>query len=141
MTLQDLPALNAALNATSTCFLITGYVLIRKGHKTAHRNLMIAALVTSALFLTSYLVYHYQVGHTKFLKPEWARPYYLLLLFTHLVLAIAIVPMIIATVIFAAKQRWEKHKKLARWTWPAWLYVSATGVLIYFLLYHIWPQR
>lgn len=140
MSLSDLPAVNACLNGASTIFLILGYVYIKKGRQTAHRNCMVAAVVTSAIFLTSYLIYHYNAGRTDFLHPQWFRPYYLFILLTHIVLAMVIVPMVLVTVFQALRQKWESHKRIARWTWPIWMYVSVTGVLIYLLLYQIFPQ-
>ena len=140
MTLSDLPAVNATLNSCSAVLLLAGYIFIRKGNQAAHRNCMVAALVTSTLFLCSYLVYHYNVGHTRFVEPGWFRPYYLILLFTHLILAIVIVPLVLTTFFLAVRGRFELHKKVARWTWPIWIYVSFTGVTIYFLLYHIFPH-
>jgi uncharacterized membrane protein YozB (DUF420 family) len=147
MSFTDLPAVNATLNSLSTVLLLTGYVFIKKGKQTAHRNCMVGALITSSLFLVCYLYYHYQMkqhygaAHTKFLEPAWFRPIYLLILFTHLVGAIAIVPLVLMTVTRAARQRFDQHKRIARWTWPIWMYVSVTGVLIYFLLYQIFPQK
>lgn len=146
MTLQDLPALNACLNGASTVLLALGYWQIRRGNQTAHRNCMAGALVTSALFLISYLTYHELMrrqtgqGHTSFQDPAWFRPIYLAILFTHLVGAIAIVPLIIMTVWRAIQGDFERHKRIARWTWPIWMYVSFTGVIIYFLLYQIFRQ-
>jgi uncharacterized membrane protein YozB (DUF420 family) len=143
----DLPAVNATLNSLSTGLLTAGFVFIKRGNKTAHRNCMIAALVTSSLFLVSYLYYHYQMkqaygaAHTRFVDPAWFRPIYLVILFTHLVGAIAIVPLVLLTVTRAVRQKFELHKKIARWTWPIWMYVSVTGVMIYFLLYQIFPQK
>ena len=108
---------------------------------------MVAALSTSTLFLISYVVYHvgmqrlYGEAHTTFQNPAWFRPIYLTILLTHLVLAIAIVPMVLMTVVRAAKGDFERHKRIARWTWPAWMYVSVTGVVIYLILYQIFPQR
>jgi len=147
MTLSDLPALNAMLNGTSVLFLSLGFFFIKRGEKTAHRNCMIGALTTSTLFLISYVTYHvgmqrlHGVAHTSFQDPAWFRPIYLTILFTHLVLAMAIVPMVLMTVFRAAKGDFEKHAKIARWTWPAWMYVSVTGVVIYLILYQIFPQR
>lgn len=142
MSVQDLPALNAAFNALATVFLVTGYVFIRRGNRTAHRNCMIGALIASILFLAGYLTYHFNVpGVTRFRDPAWFRPIYLVLLLTHTVLAAAIVPMVLVTLIRAIRGRFELHKKIARWTWPLWMYVSITGVLIYLLLYQIFPQR
>lgn len=140
MSVSDLPALNALLNGISAVFLINGYLLIKRGRQTAHRNCMIGALTASVLFLASYVYYHYHAGRTVFRDPAWFRPIYLTLLLTHTILAVAIVPMVIVTVSRAAKRRFDLHKKIARWTWPIWMYVSVTGVLIYFLLYQIFPQ-
>ena len=140
MTVYDLPAVNASLNSLSAVFLLAGYVCIRRKNKIAHRNWMAAALVTSTLFLICYLVYHYHAGRTTFRNPAWFRPIYLTLLLTHTLLAVTIVPMILVTASRAMKERFELHRKIARWTWPLWMYVSVTGVLIYFLLYHLFPQ-
>jgi len=146
MNFTDLPAVNACLNGASTVLLAAGYVFIKRGDKNAHRNCMVGALVSSTAFLACYLYYHYQMqrnygaAHTKFLDPAWFRPIYLVILVTHLIGAIAIVPLVLMTVTRAVRQRFELHKKVARWTWPIWMYVSVTGVLIYFLLYQIFPQ-
>lgn len=142
MTLHDLPAVNASLNGLSSILLVTGFVFIKRGNKTAHRNCMVAALVSSTLFLACYLTYHFTVKTiTHFVDPQWFRPIYLTLLATHTLLAASVLPLIIITVTFAAKQNFERHKKMARWTWPIWLYVSVTGVVIYLLLYQIFPQH
>lgn len=147
MDLSDLPKVNACLNGLASVFLLLGYIFIKRGDKTAHRNSMIGALAASTVFLGCYLYYHYSMqklygtAHTRFVKPEWFRPIYLTILVTHLICAIAIVPLVIITVSRAIKERFELHKKIARWTWPIWMYVSVTGVLIYFLLYQIFPQR
>jgi uncharacterized membrane protein YozB (DUF420 family) len=146
MTFTDLPAINACLNGTSAVLLAAGFVFIKKGDKIAHRNCMASALVTSAAFLACYLYYHYQMqraygdAHTKFLEPAWFRPIYLTILITHLIGAFAIVPLVIMTVSRAVRQKFELHKTIARWTWPIWMYVSVTGVVIYLLLYQIFPQ-
>jgi uncharacterized membrane protein YozB (DUF420 family) len=142
MSVSDLPALNASLNALCTVLLSLGFFHIRRGNKVAHRRCMIAALVTSTLFLASYLTYHFTVqAVTRFREPEWFRPIYLVLLLTHTVLAAAVLPMVIVTVTRAAKGQFDRHRRIARWTWPVWMYVSVTGVLIYLLLYQIFPQR
>jgi uncharacterized membrane protein YozB (DUF420 family) len=141
MSLHDLPAVNASLNAISAVLLIAGFVLIKRKNRTAHRNCMLGALVASTLFLACYLYYHFHAGRTVFKDPAWFRPIYLALLLTHTTLAVAIVPMILVTVIRAAKQQFDRHKQIARWTWPLWMYVSVTGVLIYYLLYHRFPQQ
>jgi len=140
MNLADLPAVNAALNTLSTIFLTCGYVFIRRQRKVAHRNCMIGAVISSALFLTCYLIYHYNAGRTVFRDPPWFRPIYLTILITHTILAVVIVPMVLTTLYHAARRQFDRHKKIARWTWPIWMYVSITGVIIYFLLYHIFPQ-
>ena len=141
MTLSDLPPINASLNSLSAIFLIFGYIFIRQKKNIAHRNCMISAFCTSTLFLISYLVYHHYAGRTTFKDPQWFRPIYLGILLTHTVLAVVIVPMVLITLNRAFKARYELHKKIARWTWPIWMYVSVTGVLIYFLLYQIFPQH
>lgn len=146
MSFTDLPAINAGLNTLSTLLLTAGYLFIRRQNHTAHRNCMIGALVTSSLFLVGYLYYHYQMkqvygeAHTKFVNPPEFRPVYLVILFTHLIGAMAIVPLVLLTVFQAARGKFESHKRVARWTWPLWMYVSVTGVLIYMLLYQIFPQ-
>ena len=141
MTLSDLPAINASLNALSAIFLTSGFIFIKQKKQAAHHNCMITACCTSALFLTCYIIYHAQAGRTVFRDPDWFRPIYLTLLLTHTVLAVIIVPLAIVTLSRALRQRFDLHKKIARWTWPIWMYVSITGVIIYFLLYHIFPQR
>ncbi|MCL4788652.1 MAG: DUF420 domain-containing protein [Verrucomicrobia bacterium] len=142
MSFSDLPAVNACLNSLSAVLLVLGFRFIKAGNRTAHRNCMLAACGTSLLFLACYLTYHEWmrrttgVAHTKF--PEhWFRPIYLVILFTHLVAAIAILPLVLFTLFRALKGDFERHKKVARWTWPLWMYVSVTGVMIYVLLYHI----
>ena len=141
MTFADLPAVNAGLNAASALLLTAGFIFIRRQNRVAHRNCMITALICSVLFLTSYITYHLHAGRTVFKDPAWFRPIYLTLLLTHTVLAVAILPMIAVTATRAFRERFDAHKKIARWTWPLWMYVSVTGVLIYFLLYQIFPQR
>jgi uncharacterized membrane protein YozB (DUF420 family) len=144
--MENLPAVNASLNALSAICLAIGYYYIRRGNQTAHRNAMLMAFGFSALFLVSYLTYHTYVsyvlkrGPTIFREPEWFRPIYLVILLTHTVLAAAVVPMALMTLWRAWKGRFEAHRKLARWTWPIWIYVSITGVLIYLLLYVIFEQ-
>jgi uncharacterized membrane protein YozB (DUF420 family) len=126
---------------------MAGYIFIKQKKQNAHRNCMVAALITSTLFLICYLTYHFYLayvlhkGPTRFVDPEWFRPIDLGILLTHTLLAVVILPMVITTVILAIKKRFETHRKIARWTWPLWMYVSVTGVLIYFLLYQIFPQK
>jgi putative membrane protein len=140
MTLQDLPALNASLNALSTFFIVVGLILIKADRKQAHIVAMSAALVTSALFLTSYLIYHFNVtGVTRFTHPGWPRRIYFFILLTHIPLAAITVPLVLLTIIPALRARYDAHRRIARWTWPIWLYVSVTGVLVYLMLYVWYP--
>ena len=141
MTLSDLPALNACLNGSSAVLLAAGYIMIRQGRREAHRNCMIAAFMTSSVFLVCYLVYHYFAGRTVFRDPAWFRPWYIALLLSHTILAVVILPLILRTLWLGMKKRFEAHKKIARWTWPLWMYVSVTGVVVYLILYHIFPQH
>jgi putative membrane protein len=136
LTVTDLPALNAVLNATSALLLATGYVLIRGGRRRAHKRVMLAALVSSALFLTSYLVYHAQVGSVRFRGQGRVRTVYFTILLTH-VLAVVIVPLVVMTLVPALRERFDKHRRLARVTLPLWAYVSVTGVVIYWMLYRL----
>jgi len=137
MDVRDLPALNALLNTASAVLLVTGYRLIRRGRREAHRKAMTAALAVSVLFLASYLVYHAQVGSVRFTKTGWVRPVYFTILISHTVLAACVAPMALVTVWRAWKGRFERHRKLARITLPLWLYVSVTGVIVYLMLYHL----
>ena len=141
MSFSDLPAVNASLNGLSAVLLTAGFYFIRRKNVPAHRLCMLAAVVASVLFLACYLTYHFKAGRTIFRDPPWFRPIYLTLLFTHTLLAVTIIPMIIITLSRALKQRFDLHKKIARWTWPIWMYVSVTGVIIYLLLYKVFPQR
>ena len=140
MGLHDLPALNAALNATCGALLITGLVLIRKGRIQAHRGVMLSAFCVSVLFLISYVTYHANVGSRKFTGEGWIRPVYLTILATHTVLAAAVVPLAIVTLRRGLRRDDIRHKRIARWTWPIWMYVSITGVVIYWLLYHAYAM-
>lgn len=137
MDLTILPTLNAALNSLSAALLTGGYLLIRQRHVQAHRACMLAAFGTSSLFLVSYVVYHFQVGSVAFSGPEVIRIVYFSILVTHIVLAILILPMAIATLVQALRGNFERHRRIARWTLPAWLYVSVTGIIVYLMLYHL----
>jgi putative membrane protein len=142
MTVSDLPALNASLNALSTVFLTLGYVFIKRRKQDAHRNCMVAAFITSTIFLACYLTYHFTVkAVTRFQGQGIVRPLYFLILITHVILAVVIVPLILVTLNRALKQRWELHKKISRWTWPLWMYVSVTGVVVYMMLYQWFPAK
>lgn len=135
MSISDLPALNATLNAIAAALLTTGYVMIRRRRKAAHRRCMIGAFVASALFLTSYLVYHANVGSKLYPGTGPLRLIYFFILGTHVVLAAVILPMAIVTLARALRGQFETHKRLARRTLPLWIYVSVTGVVIYMMLY------
>jgi uncharacterized membrane protein YozB (DUF420 family) len=137
VTLADLPGLNALLNGTSAALLLTGYVLVRRRRLAAHRLAMLGALACSALFLTSYLVYHFNVGSVKFQGQGPVRTVYFTILLTHTVLATAIVPLVALTVVPALRGRFDRHRRLARLTLPLWAYVSVTGVVIYLMLYRM----
>jgi len=135
MTVHDLPAVNAALNAISTVLLIVAYALILNRRIDAHRRAMIAAFVTSSLFLICYVIYHAQVGSVRFTRQGFVRPLYFGILITHVTLAAAVPPLAVVTLSRGLKRRFDRHKAIARWTLPIWLYVSVTGVLVYVLLY------
>jgi len=135
ITLHDLPAINASLNATSCVFLVTGYVLIRARRIAQHRACMLAALTTSALFLICYIVYHAQVGSVRFPRYGFVRPVYFTILITHVTLAVTVLPLAIITAARGLRGDYVRHKRIARWTFPIWRYVSVTGVLVYVLLY------
>jgi uncharacterized membrane protein YozB (DUF420 family) len=136
-----LPHLNAALNASSFVLLTSGYFFIKRKRVIAHRNCQIAALTTSVVFLISYLTYHYHHGVTRFAGQGIARPIYFTILTTHTFLAAVIVPFVIITVRRAKRGEFQRHKRIARVTLPMWLYVSITGVVVYLMLYHLYPSN
>jgi uncharacterized membrane protein YozB (DUF420 family) len=137
LTISDLPALNATLNATSAVLLTIGWTLIRRGRIEQHRKVMIAAFCTSVVFLVSYLVYHAQVGSVRFTKQGPIRIVYFTILITHTVLAATIVPMVLLSLSRGLKRHYARHRAIARWTMPLWLYVSITGVVVYLMLYRL----
>jgi uncharacterized membrane protein YozB (DUF420 family) len=137
LDVRDLPALNATLNSLATVLLVTAWFLIRRGKRNAHRNVMIAAVVCSALFLTSYLIYHAQVGSVRFQGTGPVRVVYFTILITHTILAAAVPILAGITLWFAGHRRWQRHRWIARWTLPIWLYVSVTGVVVYWMLYQM----
>jgi uncharacterized membrane protein YozB (DUF420 family) len=137
VTVSDLPALNAALNATCAVLLVIGWTLIKRGRIRQHRAVMIAAVSTSALFLISYLIYHAQVGSVRFTGTGAIRTVYFTVLLTHTVLAAVIVPMVLITLSRGLSGRYDPHRRIARWTMPIWLYVSVTGVIVYLMLYRL----
>ena len=137
ISVTDLPALNAGLNLTAAILIGLGFYFIKKKNIRAHKMCMVAALAVSALFLTSYLVYHYNVGSVRFAKQGWIRSVYFPLLISHTVLAAVVLPMVLRTAFLAFKGRFANHVRIARWTFPVWLYVSITGVIVYWMLYRL----
>ena len=140
MTVHDFPVVNASLNAASGALLLGGMIMIKSGRFRAHAAFMIAAVCTSTAFLTCYVIYHIKTGtHSSGLPAGWLRTSYRTMLLTHVVLAIAMLPMILITLNRAAHRRWLLHRRLARPTWAIWMYVSVTGVIVYWMLYHVFP--
>jgi len=137
MTAENLPHINVAFNACSALLLMAGLVFIKKQKPDIHKRFMIGALISSALFLVFYLVYHYQVGSVPYERHDWTRPVYFAILIPHIILATVMVPFIIAAVVFAFRSNFERHRKLVRWVWPVWMFVSVSGVAVYFMLYHL----
>jgi len=146
MNVFDLPPINATLNALSTCFIAIGWTAIQREYKRVHIACMITALVCSTAFLSCYLTYHFGLmsavgeGSVKFTAQGWVSPVYYIILFTHLLLAFTILPLVILTVIPALRARFDRHRRLGRFTMPIWLYVSVTGVIVYFMLYQWYPS-
>ena len=138
MTVSDLPAVNATLNAVAAVLLATGWILIRRGRFRAHRAVMITAFCTSVLFLISYLTYHAHIGSKHFPGTGAIRVVYFTILLTHTVLAAAIVPLVLVTLSRGLSARYDRHRAIARWTLPLWMYVSVTGVVVYYMLYQIY---
>jgi uncharacterized membrane protein YozB (DUF420 family) len=138
---EHLPAVNATLNATSAVLLLLAYRAIRRLDVERHRRLMLSAAVTSAVFLVSYLTYHAHVGSVRFTGQGAVRPLYFAILISHTILAAAIVPLVLRTLYLGLRRRDDRHRRIARWTFPLWLYVSVTGVVIYLMLYQIYPSR
>jgi putative membrane protein len=146
MNIFDLPPVNATLNGLSTCLIAAGWSAIRRDRKRVHIACMVTALVCSTVFLSCYLTYHFGLlssvgeGSVKFTADGWVRPVYYIILVTHLILAFTILPLVIITVIPALRARFDRHRKLGRFTMPIWLYVSITGVIVYFMLYQWYPS-
>jgi uncharacterized membrane protein YozB (DUF420 family) len=136
-----LPALNAVLNGVSAALVAAGLVLIRRGRRRAHKRAMLGAFAASTLFLLSYVWYHAHVGSVRFTAQGWPRPLYFSILLSHTVLALAAVPLVLVTLTRALRGRFERHRASARWTYPIWLYVSVTGVIVYVMLYHLFHGR
>ena len=135
MDTTDLPTLNAVLNATSGLLLSAGYVMVRRGRIDAHHRCMLAACTASVLFLISYVIYHLDVGSVPYTGQGGARVFYFAVLISHIILAVVIAPLAIVTVTHALRERFDRHRRIARWTLPLWLYVSVTGIIVYVMLY------
>jgi uncharacterized membrane protein YozB (DUF420 family) len=135
--ISDLPTINAILNGISALFLMAGFLFIKQKRVTTHKTCMLVAFTTSILFLISYLTYHYQVGSVRFTGQGWIRSVYFVILISHTTLAAVIVPLALITLYRAWKEQFVKHRKIARWTLPIWLYVSVTGVVVYWMLYKL----
>lgn len=136
ISISDLPTVNAALNAAAAILISAGVYFIKRKNIPAHKACMVSALGVSSLFLTSYLTYHYNVGNVRFTKEGWIRNVYFPLLISHTILAALILPMVLRTAFLAFKGRFRNHVRIAKWTFPAWMYVSVTGVVVYLMLYH-----
>jgi len=135
--LTDLPALNATLNSITAILLVYGFILIKRKEIQKHKRVMLSALATSILFLTSYLIYHFNVGSVPYPHHDWTRPLYFTILIPHTILATVMTPFIIIAVWRAMHEDYEKHKKIVRWVWPVWMFVSVTGVIVYLMLYQL----
>lgn len=138
--LAILPHVNAVLNSIATVLLLIGFVLIRSGQRDLHRKVMITTIIVSAVFLVCYLIYHFTAPVFVYRGPDWSRPLYYTMLISHVILAVIVTPMVAVTAWRSLHGQFEKHRKIARWTWPIWLYVTASGVLIYVVLYHMFPD-
>ncbi len=134
ISLTDLPQLNAVLNSIATLFLLAGFLFIKRKNISAHMRMMWSAFAVSALFLVSYLIFHYQVGSVGYDGTGWIRPVYFGILISHIILAMVNLPMILLTMYRAVRKDYDRHRKIARWTWPVWMYVSVTGVLVYLMM-------
>jgi len=141
IAIAQLPTLNAALNSLSAVFLLAGFLLIKSGNRNAHRACMLTAFACSILFLISYLIYHYHVGSVPFKGQGWIRPVYFTILLTHTILAVTVVPLALVTLRRAWRENFVAHRRIARWTFPIWMYVSVTGVIVYWMLYWLVPSR
>jgi putative membrane protein len=137
MSYSFLSHVNASLNFVSAMLLTFGYLAIKRGNQQRHRTIMLAALASSALFLISYLIYHANVGSVPYLRQDWTRPVYFTILIPHVALAGIMVPFILMAVYHALKGRFDRHRRITKWLWPVWMFVSVSGVVVYFMLYHL----
>ena len=134
---MSLPTLNALLNTLTMILLVIGRVQIKSGNRQAHKSIMLAALASSAAFLISYVIYHYQVGSVPYPYHDWTRPVYFVILIPHIILAAVMVPFILGAVYFAFRQRFDRHVRIVRFIWPVWMFVSVSGIIVYLMLYHL----
>ena len=143
MSVSFLPTFNALLNATSGILIVIGFIMIRRRRIAAHRACMLSAVACSSLFLISYVVYHvgFGAGVTRFAGTGWVRTAYHTILISHTILAVTVLPFVIVTLKRALGRDFRRHRRIARWTFPMWLYVSVTGVIVYLMLYHFYPSR
>jgi putative membrane protein len=137
VSIGSLPTLNVLLNITSAVLLIIGYIIIKRRRPDIHKRIMLAALFSSIIFLTSYLIYHFQVGSVPYLRHDWTRSLYFAILIPHVILAGLVGPFILLALWFALSDKFDRHKKLARWVWPVWLFVCVSGIAVYFMLYQM----
>lgn len=137
MNVTDLPTLNAILNSISAVLLLMGFIHIKRGDRVLHKRIMLSALLISALFLVSYLIYHSQAGSVPYEKFDWTRPIYFAILIPHIILAAVMTPFILLMVVRALRDQFEKHKKVAVWIFPIWMFVSISGVMVYLMLYQL----
>jgi putative membrane protein len=135
MSPPPLPTINAFLNGIAGIFLVLGFIQIKKGNRAAHQKFMISALISSALFMIGYVIYHYTVGSVPYPYHDWTRPVYFIILIPHIILAAVMVPFILAAVYFAWRKNFDRHKRFTRRVWPVWMYVSVSGIVIYLMLY------
>ena len=141
LSIYSLAPLNAILNTTATILLVAGFYFIKQKRVQAHRRCMIAAVLVSAAFLTSYLIFHYEVGDVRFTGQGWVRPLYFAILIPHVILAVTILPLALTTLYFGLTSNFVKHRRIAKWTWPLWIYVSVTGVIVYLMLYQLYTPN
>ena len=139
-SIYSLAPLNAILNSTAAMLLLAGFYFIKQRNIAAHRFCMISAVCVSAAFLTSYLIFHYEVGDILFTGQGWVRPVYFAILIPHVILAVTILPLALTTLYFGLKSNFTRHRRIARWTWPIWMYVSVTGVVVYVMVYLLYPR-
>ncbi len=140
-SIYSLAPLNAILNSTAAMLLLAGFYFIKQRNIAAHRFCMISAVCVSAAFLTSYLIFHYEVGDILFTGQGWIRPVYFAILIPHVILAVTILPLALTTLYFGLKSNFARHRRIARWTWPLWMYVSVTGVIVYLMLYQLYTPN